>query len=318
MEYHLNRKVSLSPESEFGNLYRWSLQEFDETGKKVGLNQIPWSWSLVFTATNFTLNESVSLDKRGALFPFGDSDEKASVEKTKVEERLSIRADLRPGYFMYPNDGERYSMFGTDRTLKSFQLCICKLGDDEQEEYGSAWGCLSYTSENDFRKETVDDTLEFYFHAKSERFAAYVEMIRKHPAKIISLRLGAVDGFYSEWSPMVSSDRIKVLTNLLDHGVEIPEGVGFKPPVLGRIGNFELTLTTARACDGPQRSKRDLGKIGPEDTMREAERNLAPHNDSDAVQNAVLQVALRTERSLKYLTYAVWAVVILLLYMARK
>jgi hypothetical protein len=51
MDYHIDRKVVLSEESEFKNLYKWSLQELDENGKQIGRNLVPWSWSLNFTVT---------------------------------------------------------------------------------------------------------------------------------------------------------------------------------------------------------------------------------------------------------------------------
>jgi hypothetical protein len=45
-------------------------------------------------------------------------------------------------------------MFGTDRAIKHFELNIKPLADPAKQERRSAWGCVSYTSEVDFRYET--------------------------------------------------------------------------------------------------------------------------------------------------------------------
>ncbi len=39
MEFHLERKIRLCEESEFKNLYEWSLQETDENGDQMGGNK---------------------------------------------------------------------------------------------------------------------------------------------------------------------------------------------------------------------------------------------------------------------------------------
>jgi hypothetical protein len=40
MDFHLNRKVVLSQESKYQSLYKWSLQEHDESGKQLGQDQL--------------------------------------------------------------------------------------------------------------------------------------------------------------------------------------------------------------------------------------------------------------------------------------
>jgi hypothetical protein len=62
MDYHIDRRVILNQDSEFKNLYKWSLQEFDADGKKLGSDQIPWNWHLYFTASELTVSDTITLE----------------------------------------------------------------------------------------------------------------------------------------------------------------------------------------------------------------------------------------------------------------
>jgi hypothetical protein len=312
MDFHLNRKVALSQESKYQSLYKWSLQEHDDSGKQLGQDQVPWVWSVVFTATEMTLNEELKLEVKVPLFAKQTPEERKDGEKDPVatEESEYIGAKLRPGYFTDPDSGARYSMFGTDRAIKSFQLWIYKRKDETKPERCHAWGCLSYTTENDFRNETTDDTLIFYLHVSAGRFAQYVEMIRKYPANIIALRLGMVDGLYSAWSPSVSADRIKVLTkNLRDHQLTIPEGCAITLPTLGGIGEFSITFTTRRDCDKPPREIELSNEDLPEGVVEKAH---SPGEEGLMLQRAALKLAVQHGQRMKYLSYAAWIIAVLL------
>lgn len=127
MDFHIDRRVVLSQDSEFENLYKWSLQELDAEGNKIGPNQIPWGWSLNFIATELALGDEIEIE------PDHNSENNG---KMAVREKQSISAKLRPGN---PWDHRRYmsttySMFGTDRTISDFGLEITPLeGEDQQE-----------------------------------------------------------------------------------------------------------------------------------------------------------------------------------------
>ena len=311
MDFHLNRKIALNQESEYQSLYRWSLREHDDDGKQIGLDQVPWHWSVVFTATELTLSEELKLKLNtpllASLKPEGR--EVNEEEAIAIEESEYIRAELRHGYFGDPDGGARYSMFGTDRSIKSFQLWIYRREDETKPERCHAWGSLSYTTEIDFRDETADDTLQFYLHVSAKRFAQYVEMMRRHPANIMTLRLGMVDGLYSEWSPSISADRFKVLTNLKDHQLTIPEGCAITPPALGRVGEFSITFTTRRECDKPPREIELDKEELPESVVEQAQSS----EDEDLpLLRAMLTLAIQQEQRMKYLSYAAWIVVALL------
>lgn len=316
MDFHLNRKVALSHESKYQSLYTWSLREHDDDGKQLGRDQVPWDWSVVFTATEMELNEKLKLEVKTPLFSGPRPDERDGCEEEKIapeeittEETDFIRAELRPGYFVDPNGGARYSMFGTDRVIKSFQLFIYKREDETKPERCYAWGSLSYTTEIDFRNETTDDTLQFYLHVAAARFAQYVEMMRKYPANIVTLRLGRVHGLYSEWSPSISTDRIRVLTNLKDHQLTIPEGCAITPPTLGRIGEFSITFMTRRDRDTPAREI----ELSNEDLSEEiVEKAQSPDEEGLLLQRAALKLAVQHGQRMKYLSYAAWIIAALL------
>jgi hypothetical protein len=311
MDFHLNRKVVLSQESEYASLYKWSLRERDDAGKQHGLDQVPWNWSVVFTATELTLNEELRLKIDTPLLAQLKAEEHADDEEHVIttEEREYIRAELRPGYFADPDGGARYSMFGTDRAIKSFRLWIYKREDEAKPERCHAWGSLSYTTEIDFRNETADDTVQFYLHVSALRFSQYVEMARKYPANIIVLRLGQVRGLYSEWSPSISTNSIKVLTNAQDHKLTIPEGCPITPPTLGSVGEFSLTLVTRRSCEKPPREIELDGEELPEGVVEKAQ---SPDEEGLLLQRAAIKLAVQHGQTMKYLSYAAWIIAALL------
>ncbi|MDE2320157.1 MAG: hypothetical protein KGK02_10745 [Rhodospirillales bacterium] len=311
MDFHLNRRVVLSQESKYESLYKWSLQEHDDNGNQIGRDQVPCSWSLVFTVTEVALYEELNLEVKTPLFARLKPDEHKDgiEEQTTTEEKKHIRAELRPGYFTDPDGGARYSMFGTDRAIKSFQLLIYKREDETKPEQGHAWGALSYATEIDFRNETADDTLQFYLHVSAERFAKYIEMVRGSSSNIIALRLTMVDGFYSEWSPSITADRIKVLTNLKDHQVTIPDGCAITPPTLGRVGKFSLTFVTRGVCDQPPQEIEPDDDGFPDSIVEKVQPS---GEESLLLQRAALKLATQQEQRIKYLSYAAWLVVGLL------
>lgn len=236
MENHIDRRVVLSQDSEFKGLYKWSLQEQDADGKKIGRDQIPWDWGLYFTASELALNDTLAI-KPDYL---GDAED----EKMAVREKRFIRAKLYPGD---PGDRHRYrqtsySMFGTDRTVSAFELFIEQLEDGDKQERCKVWGCVSYTTEIDFRDETTDDTIIFYLYVRPETFARYAERIAASEVDEAVLRVGRVAGFYSDWSPAISTDEIKVLTDHKEHEVEIPSDCEIDPPRLGEVMEIELYL----------------------------------------------------------------------------
>jgi hypothetical protein len=61
MEYHLDRGIRLHAETEYKVLCTWALSEVAESGDSVGGDQIPWVWTLYFTATK-CLRDNFSIE----------------------------------------------------------------------------------------------------------------------------------------------------------------------------------------------------------------------------------------------------------------
>ena len=89
MDFHLDYKIRLKQESEYKSLYPWALQELSDNGESVGNDQIPWIWSLYFTASDVSYISSLRIE---------EPDEAAADERTGgANESNVIAATLHPG-----------------------------------------------------------------------------------------------------------------------------------------------------------------------------------------------------------------------------
>jgi len=307
VDYHLEREIRLSEESQYKNLYSWSLQEFDADGSKVGSDQVPWDWSLYFTASELRLISSIKFER-----PYKSDDEE---ENNVIEESEIISAILHPGMCgdgQSLQDDVSYSMFGTDRRIKDFRMCIEKKIDNES---CTLWGCVSYTTEIDFNYETTDDTVQIYICLSPERFNSLAEIIKMQRADVVQVRLDKVSGLYSEWSPSISTNRVKVLARADDQKIVFPEGCDITPPKLGEVGEFSLSITQRNKVN----PKQDLRSINiyklfekqdgaEKDTWEEEFAGKEPD-----VNSLLLAQLSRNELALKKLRTPLWLVFILLL-----
>jgi hypothetical protein len=57
----------------------------------------------------------------------------------------------------------------------------------------------------------------------------------------ILFSVGSVDGFYSDWSPSISTNKVKVLSGD-EHKVDLPSDFQEQLPRLGRVRNAQLLL----------------------------------------------------------------------------
>jgi hypothetical protein len=232
MQFHLERRLRLHTDSEYKNLYSWAIVEIDAQGRKVGQDQIPWPWTLRFSAKSSELSDTIEIKKT--------SDEQQAAQ------RHVIRIPLRPSSSRDDGDFFRettFSMFGTDRTIKNFQLDIHRIADSTAEQESCrAWGSVSYTTEIDFRNETMEDCVVFYLFVSAETFARYAAKIAHGLVDEIILSVGSVAGFYSEWSPSISTRSIKVLTGGSEQSVTMPSGHQFELHKLGHVGDVQLEI----------------------------------------------------------------------------
>ncbi len=304
MDYHLERRLRLHAEPEHKSLYSWAINEIDENGALVGGDQIPWEWTLSFTATSCVLSDSIELKSEWQL------DETTKPTKPEISQRQVIRIKLRTGH---PRDNSdpfsretKYSMFGTSRTVKDFQLDIHPISDPDKLESCRAWGSPSYTSEGaDFRDETVDDCITFYMFVKMETFTRYAAMVSNDSIDEILFNVGLVDGFYSEWSPSISTSDVKVLTKGAEHKVEMPEDLGIEVPRLGSVGDAELYFNRRLEFGkgAPDEETEDKG-YGDLDTVSIAQESRTPAAIADS---SFLKIIVSLKRA------AWWIVVLLVL-----
>ncbi|RUV67123.1 hypothetical protein EOA78_31540 [Mesorhizobium sp. M5C.F.Cr.IN.023.01.1.1] len=181
-------------------------------------------------------------------------------QKAEISQTRAIRAVLRPGDTR--SDADRfqrttYRMFGTDRVLDRFHLDIQALQTEEETEVCQAWGMVSYTSDADFRRDIEPDYVSFTLMVKPSTFEMYARRIAEGTADEVIFGVGMVSGFYSEWSPEVHTRDVKILVPGNDQKVDLPIGIEFEVPRLGRIGEANLYINAKRVLSKPTTNEDD-------------------------------------------------------------
>ncbi|GHA19274.1 hypothetical protein GCM10007989_13470 [Devosia pacifica] len=235
MDFHLDRKLKYISEPQHKGLYSWGIAEVDEAGEQVGPDMIPWGWSLNFTATRISLGNSLRISPVNLRDKAGES---------TVTDSRSIHAVLKPGFKRDEKvfGATSYFMFGTDRPVEEFALEIAPFEGEISKEECSAWGTVSYTSEIDFRYQKHPDYLSFYLLMKPETFVRYAALIAQRAVSEAVLRVGSVEGFYSEWSPGISTTKVKILTHGKEQEVQVPEGADNVPLRLGKVAEAQFSM----------------------------------------------------------------------------
>jgi hypothetical protein len=305
MEYHFDHRIRLNQESEYKNLYSWSLRELSETGEQLGSDQVPWHWSLYFSAGELRYNKELSLERQGDPEDILPSQEGVSSSES-ISAVLHSGVTNADGYF---EQETVFSMFGTERQIKEFSLIIRPLEEGGSEQTCRIWGCVSYTSEIDFRTETEDDILQISVEVSLGRFKELRDLVNHVRPNILFIRLGRVSGFYSEWSPSVSTNRIKVLTRGSEHNVELPDECEVDPPRLGTVGEFVLTVARRNALE--LKREPDVWVEGEEDELVESEEISI--REPEQTSNAIFERLARNQAALERLKWPIWAIVLLLL-----
>lgn len=134
-------------------------------------------------------------------------------------------------------------MFGTNRKIKNFQICIIPNSSDEDKEVCELWGFPSYDSEGpDFLNETNSDSVGFNLFLNKNRFDEVASLIESKKVDAAIVRVGGVDGFYSNWSPSISTRDIKILTG--SHVVETSNESKIQLPKLSSVNEFNISFIT--------------------------------------------------------------------------
>jgi hypothetical protein len=232
MDYKLERKIRLNESPKHQSLYGWCLNEIGEDGKSQG-DEVTWPWSFSFTSASLRLH-------RGIEVKCVERDAK-SVETSNSR---SITADLFSGIC---TDGENlkdrvnFKMFGTDRSIEKFDLCILPV-DSVEEEGCSIYASPSYDYEVDFKHGTTDDTVVINLNINKEKFDEFAKAIELKSVDFIGVRVGGISGFYSHWSPSISTGYIKVLTEY--HQVEGSDTSQVQIFRAGNVNDFSISLHT--------------------------------------------------------------------------
>ena len=265
MEYHLDRTIEFIADIEPKTLYSWALREVMPDGQAAGSDLIPWDWTLCFCAESITFQHAIGVSHEAARH---SSDE-------------FIQVTLMP-YEHGGRSGMRFSMFGTDRPIRSFSLDIYK-ATQREERSCRAWGLVSYTCEVDFRDETTDDVLWFNMVLLEEDYEScrYAALNNSTDYSLL-FYVSGVSGFYSDWSPSVRTEHIKVLLNRDEHKVSLPENVK-EIPCLGAIRGAKISIARQSVpapreadavSDGDEKPTRAISEMKSDELSEEQQRNI--------------------------------------------
>lgn len=300
MDNHYDGRIIYSTDREHENLYQWSLKELDADGQTVGRDWIPWEWSLYFKAKDITLQEGWNTQER---YPIDEAKGKRQTTETR-----SIRAELYP--YSHDRRPPTYSMLGTDRNVSKFFLGIEQVSDDDEERC-ITYGVVSYTTDIDFRDVTEDDALYIYFHFRPATFAHYAQRIASGAVESLMLQINGVAGFYSDWSPSITTSNIRVLTADRDHKVEgVPDEAII--PRLGNVGEARIYFARELKLPLPAPSEAAEADFVPEDDPVD-KRALAEVARETLAEVAREKFAQETVKLIRSLRVAAWVVAVLLL-----
>ncbi|EPJ43199.1 MAG: hypothetical protein OFPII_43270 [Osedax symbiont Rs1] len=208
-------------------------------------------------------------------------------------------------------------MFGTGRTINDIVLKIFKIEGDSKKEDGfcSLWGGVSYTFDNDFTEETTDDILMIHLWLSPDKFNNLAETIKTKKVDSFELDLSKVSGFYSEWSPSISTNNIKVLTaDKTTQKISIPPKCKIIPPRLKGVNEFNISIIQRNKLN----PKQDLRGIDINSLFEEQEEIVEDDWDDDISEETEANTLLlgqlsRNELALDKLQTPLWLISIVLI-----
>lgn len=306
LEYTRDLQVKVVTESDYPSLYSWSLQEFDKDDKPVGRPQVPWEWSLGFEAAE--LQHSLVVNLLGDASGSDGGVQSSSAPSNVVE---SIRGVLRPDVKRRENG--IYSLFGSNRTVSTFDLRILRLAVGEAERC-SLSGFLSYSADVDFEDHTVPDWVGVELHLAPTTFDRISHVVSSGSPQRVSVLLTSVSGFYSEWTPSVRTSQILILSRPSVHGLVVPDGFSGEIPTLGKVGEFEvhfsqcIPLQTAKVADAAEAD----APVPDVDAVKANGESVEPLTLIDS--SVPTQHQQRVEQLLSKVKYALYGIFIALVF----
>jgi hypothetical protein len=309
VDYRLERKIAVNYETQYNNLYKWCLNEYDESNNKLSADLVPWAWSFYFTGSTLKVVKSVSINS---------STKSDDVVTSEVTQQTRIVGVLHSGFCRDAKnliDDVRFSMFGTARSIKDFQLCICQ-AEDGQAEACELVAIPSYETEIDFSNEIQADFVSFEVTLNKDRFEELVRLLEHKLVDSLWLRVSSVLGVYSEWSPSISTHSAKILSKY--HVIEGIDENNFKPKVNGRVGDFELNFTSICKLNLKQSAlpvdfEKEFEDPVTNEWDEEIEEQAPTSNPDDERFKHSIALAVKLAGSLKTPLWCIFAVLVLLL-----
>ncbi len=290
MDYDLDYQLRLNLQTEFSSLYSWAIQEISADGTPVSRELIPWSWSLYFDAIGLKYSFQINKEKKYGRGEGFDQIGGAFLTSEVISGSLKPQARRR--------SASHYSFFGTKRSIPEFDLRITRCSDDAAE-ICHLWGNVSYTGEFDFENVTYPDCVSINLTLSLENFEKLKLRISSQSLDSVQLRLNGVSGFYSDWSPSIRTDHIKILANIIDQKLEFPEHSRIETPVLGHVEEFSLTIVDVIQFENAKPHNSSIRRDGPFDGDDDEEKYSTGASDKPDLPASELPLFdLRTKRKL--------------------
>jgi hypothetical protein len=313
MDYNIARKVRFSRNPKYTSLYKWCLHDVNENDKDDG-DMIPWVWSLYFTATTLRVNRTIEFKSELV-------DNQADTRRNITSTDYAITGELFSGRCFDGKNLERhvsYSMFGTDRIIEKFNLSIYP-AEKNKEDNCFLWACPSYDTEIDFKNIREDDTVSINFFINEEQFNELADLIDAKKVANASVMLSGVDGFYSSWSPSISTRFIKILSEY--HEIENLEGIEERIPKVEMVNKFTLSYQTINELNPkPTRMPidfyRQFDEVSEEPKREDEESHL--NQTQIALDSPYKDIEQLIDRHIKTIKRFLWLIAILLIFILAK
>ena len=283
----IEHRIEYSNDTEHKSLYSWCLQEFSDDGKQIGRDWIPWVWTLDFHAKKIAYHLAFEDDK----------DE----QNIQIEARERIVAELVPEERLAT--APRYFMMGSSRVVEDISLTIRK---SDTNEHCHCFAMPEYEGGPDFHEHTIPDHLGFDVFLEAEKFDQIVEFIKAGSLGNLAFSIGRVEGLYSDWSPDIITDKIKILSSPEDHNLDVSGELKEKLPRTGRVGKYYLTISSNEKIVKIKNDEED----SRDNPYEEEQDNLSP--DSDISKSTYEAEIGKLENKIEQLRLPLWIAVGLL------
>ena len=314
MERDLNRTIKLNNDSEHKSLYSWSLEEYDSDGKKVTESFIPMQTGSIY----------LDVEKLEYRHNFqGSGYDPKSTEITESEFISGTLKTSEDGRMPFPTTN-RFSMFGTDREVKTFGIEIYKVDNDFRvEESFNLTGWLGYETKGDMDlpAQKAEDALYITVVLNDEKFNKIVQNIKDgiHPNYV---SIGHAEGFYNRWTPSIHLGDIKILTDEkqrygdektpYSQQIEMPEDCDINPPRIGKLRDFNIGFL----IENNESADKD-NEYEDEDYFEDDyESDISDEKESpiDVISAQLSEISNFNMQAFKYLKTPLWIIAVTLLF----